>query len=113
MECTELLKANDRVLLTLGTFVHVLSEHSVLCLVFFLYFDCISFPTMQKKAVATKLTIGIPRDSQCQYLIKCVGDQRRRCATILILALGSPSGQCHMAYIGTPAPLIFPRTMAQ
>ena len=29
------------------------------------------------------------------------------------LALGSPSGQCHMAYIGTPAPLIFPRTMAQ
>ena len=35
VECTELLKANDRVLLTLGTFVHVLSEHSVLCLVFF------------------------------------------------------------------------------
>ena len=36
VECNELLKANDRVLLTLGTFVHVLSEHSVLCLVFFL-----------------------------------------------------------------------------
>ena len=35
--CTELLKANDRVLLTIGTFVHVLilSKHSVLCLVFF------------------------------------------------------------------------------
>ena len=30
-----------------------------------------------------------------------------------LMALGSPSGQCHMAYIGTPAPLIFPRTMAQ
>ena len=32
---------------------------------------------------------------------------------ILILALGSPSGQCHMAFIGTLAPLILPRTMAQ
>ena len=31
----------------------------------------------------------------------------------LILALGSPSVQRHMAYIGTPAPLILPRTMAQ
>ena len=30
------------------------------------------------------MTIGIPRDSQCQYLVKCVGDQRRQCATILI-----------------------------
>ena len=29
------------------------------------------------------------------------------------MALGSPSGQCHMAYNGTPVPLIFPRTMAQ
>ena len=41
VECTELLKANDHVLLSLGTFVHVLSEHSVLCLVFsvlWLYF---------------------------------------------------------------------------
>ena len=57
------------------------------------------------------MTTGIPRDSQCQYLIKCVGDQRCRCATILILALGSPSS--HMAYIGTPAPLILPRPMAQ
>ena len=27
--------------------------------------------------------------------------------------MGSPSGQCHMAYIGTLEPLIFPRTMAQ
>ena len=34
VECTELLKANDHVLLSLGTFVHVLSEHSVLWLVF-------------------------------------------------------------------------------
>ena len=33
-------------------------------------------------------------DSQCQYLVKCAGDQRCRCATILILALGIPSGQC-------------------
>ena len=34
--CTELLKANDRVLLTIETFVHVLilSKHSVLGLVF-------------------------------------------------------------------------------
>ena len=48
-----LLKVNDRVLLTLGTFVHVLrfSEHSVLHLVF-LYIDSISFPRMQKKLVA-------------------------------------------------------------
>ena len=53
VECTELLKVSDCVLLTLGTFVHVLilSDHSVLCLVF-LYFDSISFPRMQKKAVA-------------------------------------------------------------
>ena len=31
----------------------------------------------------------------------------------LILALGSPSVQRYMAYIGTPAPLILPHTMAQ
>ena len=31
----------------------------------------------------------------------------------LILALGSPRVWHHMAYIGTPAPLILPRTMAQ
>ena len=31
----------------------------------------------------------------------------------LILALGSPSMLHHMAYIGTPVPLILPRTMAQ
>ena len=34
VECAVLLKANDRILLSLGTFVHVLSEHSVLYLVF-------------------------------------------------------------------------------
>ena len=53
VECTELLKTNDRILLSLGTFVHVLSEHSVLSVLFFLYFDCISFPWMQKKASAS------------------------------------------------------------
>ena len=34
VEHTELLKVNDRVLLSLGTFAHVLSEHSVLYLAF-------------------------------------------------------------------------------
>ena len=28
-------------------------------------------------------------------------------------ALGRPSGQCHMEYVGTPVPLILPCTMAQ
>ena len=70
---TKLLKANDRVLLSLGTFVHVLS---VLFLTVFLFQEC------RKKLL---LLIDIPRDSQCQYLIKCVGDQRHWCATILII----------------------------
>ena len=99
VECTELLKANDHILLSLGTFVHVLSEHSVLCLVFFLYFDCISSPRMQKKLLLLIVVIDcIPRDSQSQYLIKCMGDQRRRCATILIWRWEALAGSaiCHI-----------------
>ena len=50
------------------------------------------------------MTIGVPRDSQCQKTPVCHYSH---------MALGSPSGQCHMAYIGTPVPLIFQLTMAQ
>ena len=42
------------------------------------------------------MATSITRDSSANTLIKCVGDQRCLCATILIL--GSPSGQYHLAY---------------
>ena len=48
VECAELLKANDCVLLSLGTFVHVLSEHSVFVSCFF----C-TLTECRKKAVTT------------------------------------------------------------
>ena len=55
----------------------------------------------------------IPRDSQCQYLIKCVGDQRRRCAIILIWHCETLVGSAIWHILAHRVPLIFPRTMAQ
>ena len=68
--------------------------HNSTLKLFFLYFDCISFPRMQKKAMgipSANISLNVSHYSH--------------------MALGSPSGQCHMAYIGTPAPLISPLTM--
>ena len=65
---TELLKANDHVLLSLAW--NVCAYSSFYCtLTVFLFQEC------RKKLLLLIDHRCIPRDSQCQYLIKCMGDQ--------------------------------------